>query len=307
MLHQARYFMATANPATLMGIGNGVGSAVMGTSGIVGQAPFISIAGAVMPVLAPLIAFQAISTIMIIAQFKGIHERLDHIEKSISRVIQRSEATFIGEILSASNRIEELEIKFQACNNFTPEMIIRLALIEDKVNPIFERYKFLYQTQEIEKHTTIEDLKFKQNDAYFAVVLSILDLRIDLLRVKLSIQENAGYMKHSAEKLIEKASYYKDLWTEIGANPELIKGEGVAEELRETVEGMNFWEKNMPGWFFGRRRERIEAESEAESLLKHADKLHKDQNGYQQSTNHRRELTAEPNCTATNELDLLAR
>lgn len=33
-------FMATANPATLMSIGNGVGSAVMGTSGIVTQAPF---------------------------------------------------------------------------------------------------------------------------------------------------------------------------------------------------------------------------------------------------------------------------
>lgn len=50
-------FMATANPATLMSIGNGVGSAVMGASGIVSQAPFLPVAGALMPVLAPIIAF----------------------------------------------------------------------------------------------------------------------------------------------------------------------------------------------------------------------------------------------------------
>ena len=53
-------FMATANPATLMQIGNGVGSAVMGSSGIVAQAPFLPVAGALMPVVAPLIAFQAL-------------------------------------------------------------------------------------------------------------------------------------------------------------------------------------------------------------------------------------------------------
>ena len=206
-------FMATANPATLMAIGSGVGSAVMGTGGIgiVAQAPFIPIAGAMMPVLAPLIAFQAINTIMIMAQFKPIHEKLDHIEKSIDRVLKRLEATFIGEIYSVSQRIEEIEINFKACNQFTPEMIIRLALIEDKVSPIFERYKFLYRAQEIEKHATTpadlkEDLNFKQNDAYFAIALSILDLRVDVLRVKLAIQDDAVYMKHSVGKLLEKVS-----------------------------------------------------------------------------------------------------
>ena len=34
-------FMATANPATLMALGSGVGSAVMGAGGIVAQAPFM--------------------------------------------------------------------------------------------------------------------------------------------------------------------------------------------------------------------------------------------------------------------------
>lgn len=38
-------FMATTNPATLMAIGYGVGSAVMGAGGIIGQAPFIALSG----------------------------------------------------------------------------------------------------------------------------------------------------------------------------------------------------------------------------------------------------------------------
>ncbi|GHU18153.1 hypothetical protein FACS1894163_09850 [Spirochaetia bacterium] len=63
-------FMATANPATLMSIGNGIGSAVMGAGGIVAQAPFIPLAGALMPVVAPLIAFQIISTMTIMKEYK---------------------------------------------------------------------------------------------------------------------------------------------------------------------------------------------------------------------------------------------
>jgi uncharacterized protein Yka (UPF0111/DUF47 family) len=267
-------FMATANPSTLMAIGNGVGSAVMGSSGIIAQAPFIPIAGALMPVLAPIIAFQAISTIMIMNQFKGIHEKLDHIEKSINRLIQRSEAIFIGEIFSASNRIEEIEAKFEVCNKFTSEMIIRLALVEDKVNPIFERYKFLYQAQEVNNKATLEDLKFKQNDAYFAIILSILDLRIDLLRLKVDIQENPGYMRHSVERLIEKSSYYNELWTEIGANPKLV--EQVAEDLRIAVEEMNWWHRSIPAWLGGKKKERTQAESKILTLEKHADVLKKE-------------------------------
>ncbi|HMH59087.1 MAG TPA: hypothetical protein VK537_07890, partial [Galbitalea sp.] len=37
-------FMATANPATLMHMGAGVGSAVMGVHGIAAQAPFMAVA-----------------------------------------------------------------------------------------------------------------------------------------------------------------------------------------------------------------------------------------------------------------------
>ena len=44
-------FMATVNPQTLMTIGTGVGSAVMGPAGIVAQAPFVAASTALIPVV----------------------------------------------------------------------------------------------------------------------------------------------------------------------------------------------------------------------------------------------------------------
>ena len=46
-------FLATVNPQTLMTIGTGVGSAVMGSTGIVAQAPFVAASTALIPVVAP--------------------------------------------------------------------------------------------------------------------------------------------------------------------------------------------------------------------------------------------------------------
>jgi hypothetical protein len=264
-------FLATANPTTLMAIGNGVGSAVMGAGGITGHAPFIPLAGGIMPVAAPLLAFQAITTIMLMNEFKSIHEKLNHIEKSINRIVQRSEATLIGEIISASKRIEEIELEFAICNQFTPAMIIRLALVEDKVSPIFERYKFLYEAQSIDKHVTVEDLKFKENDAYFAIILSVLDLRIDFLRLKLAVQDNPGYMKHAVNRLVGKADYYRELWAEINMNPGLINL--AATELREAVEEMNWWHRNVPEWLGGNRSAVTESQEKAARFENDAEKL----------------------------------
>lgn len=264
-------FMATASPSTLMTIGNGVGSAVMGTGGIVGQAPFIPVAGALMPVVVPLIAFQAISTIVIMKQFDGIHKRLNNIEQNVTRIIQQNEATFVGEIISAVNRVEEIEQHFAVSNRFTPEMIIRLSLIEASINPVFERYNCLFQSQAINSEASVKDLQFKQYDAYFAIFLSVLDLRIDLLRLKLAIQEHPGFMRSAAQRLIKKSERYKELWIEIGKTPDAVST--VSTELRQAVDAMDWWSKTMPGWLRGKRGERQQLEEKAEQFSKHAFQL----------------------------------
>lgn len=257
-------FMATANPATLMVIGNGVGSAVMGAGGIVAQAPFLPIAGALMPVAAPLLAFQALSTIMILQQFEGINKKLVNIEKTLNRVLQRNEATFIGEVISAGTRLESIEKEFDVANYFSQDMIIRLALVEDKVNPIFERYKYLYEAQDLDLRLTSEDLGFKQTDASMAIVLSILDMRIDILRTKLTLQENPGFMKGFAEILVEKVERYKKLWTDIENSPKRVAE--ISQSMSQTVNEMNWWQKQMPGWLGGKRKQRKEIENNVKEI-----------------------------------------
>lgn len=263
-------FMATANPATLMTLGSGVGSAVMGAGGgIVAQAPFLPVAGAIMPVAAPLIAFQVLSTIVVMKQFEKVHERLNQIERNISRLLQRSEATFVGEIISATSRLESLEVQFAAANRFTPDMIVRLGLVEDKINPIFERYQFLYRAQGVERKASIEDLEFKRNDAYVAVNLSILDLRVDLLRLKLAIQEDPGIMRLAERQLRDKIEYYKTLWDDICRTPEQVAE--IASDLRASVEEMNWIQRNI-----FKRGVRKEMQGQVSQLELHVDHLVKD-------------------------------
>lgn len=263
-------FMATANPATLMSIGNGVGSAVMGTgvSGIVAQAPFLPVAGALMPVAAPLIAFQAISTIAIMKQFETVNQRLDKIQDTVNTILQRTEATLIGEVISASNRIAEIEQQFSICNQFTSDMIIRLSLLEDKINPIFERYNYLFKNQKIDSNMSPEDLHLKQTDAFMSIITSILDIRIDLLKMKINIQNNPGYMEFAAKNFVDKIDFYHDLWTGIQKNSSEIKE--ISTELKEAVSEMNWWQKNMPAWLLGKRKQRKEYEKKSEEFEKEA-------------------------------------
>ena len=257
-------FMATANPATLMALGNGVGSAVMGATGIIGQAPFIPVAGALMPVAAPLLAFQALSTVTVIQQFKSVNEKLDNLSKAISRVIQRNEATFIGELFSAESRLEILEHELAVTNRFTQEMMFRLGLIENNINPIFERYRYLHSAQIWDKTLQREDVAFNQTDALMAAMLSMLDLRIDVLRLRLTIQENPGYLKDLANRVVEKIDQYQTLWDDIANGP--LKVEEVCTSIDTAVDTMNWWQRSMPAWLLGSRDSRIKMQRQIAEL-----------------------------------------
>jgi hypothetical protein len=288
-------FMATANPATLMTIGNGVGSAVMGAGGIVAQAPFIPIAGAIMPVAAPLIAFQAIATIMILNEFKTVNKKLDDIKSLIERSIERDEATNIGLIFSALNRLDEIEEEYFITKNFNQDMIIRLNLLENSINPLFERYNYLYDSaedtvveeikydgfgekllkvaanpwvtgiwsllakNELENRSKTrlvaeeDDAKYKRRDAYFAIITSILDIRISNLRVKMNMQENPEFIKYSIINFKNKVENYKKIWQKIREDYKKI--ENIANNIHETINSMDWWERNVPSWLGGKRTE----------------------------------------------------
>lgn len=232
-------FMATANPAILKqienGVGsvviessviNGVGSVVLSSFVIIAQARFLSVAKALMPVAASLIAFQALSTTTIMKQFEVVNEKLDKLQDAINSILKRDEVTFAEEIISASNRIDDIENQFSVCHQFTEDMIIRLALLEDKIKPVCERYN--------NSSALSRDLELKRTDAFMAISTSILDIRIESLKMKLCIQNNPSYMESAAKAFAKKIGFYHDLWTEIQSNSSGI--DEVANELKEVLE-----------------------------------------------------------------------
>ena len=74
-------FLATANPATLMTIGAGGGSAVMGPTGIVAAAPFVAARGGLMSVAAPVMLFTTVSSLM-------VSSRLERVQKTLGRLFE---------------------------------------------------------------------------------------------------------------------------------------------------------------------------------------------------------------------------
>lgn len=232
-----KLFIATANPATLMAIKGGVGSAVMGTTGIIGQAPFIAASSAILPVAAPIIAFQAIVAIQKSIEFDKLNEKLDDIKTLIETSIERNEATHIGVIISSFSRIEEIEKQYIISKRFTQDMLIRLSLIENEIFPLLERNNYLYQKNSFHKDITDVDLKFKKLDALMAILTSVLYLRISVLKLKVVIQESPEYLSEAQKDFNKKLDIVKGIWVSISEIPELIQK--LNEEILEDAKKAN--------------------------------------------------------------------
>ncbi len=261
-------YIATASPDHLMKIGNGVGSAILKNGRIIGHAPFVPASNALIPVVAPLMAFQVISTITILDNFNLINQKLDNIQKSIDRIIRRNEATFVGEINSVVNRITDIENRLKINKGFTNDMIIRLALIEDKINSIFERYSYLYSNLKLNNKNvntiSTDDINFKNLDAYMTLITSILDIKVDQLRLKLAIQENPAYAEIASRQFKKKIERYSLLWQNI--KKDISKIHDIHDQIKNTIEHMNWWQKHVPSWLGGKRDNYIELNNKATEL-----------------------------------------
>lgn len=253
-------FMATANPATLMTIGNGVGSAVMGSTGIVRQAAFIPVASS-LPVVAPLLAIQALNTAVMMQQFKQVDQKLDTIQRTLDRAIARIEATHAGELLAASMIVDEVYRQYEIEGAFSNDMIVRLALAERDVRSLASRFR---QLVEARGGTNVEDLGEVQQanyDAHSAMLASFLDLRIAYLRVCLDMQENPKSVNSSTERLKDRIDDAIDFWQHLLERSRVLKDE--IRDLEVRLRDMNWAKRNLPAFFGG---EGVSAERELDHL-----------------------------------------
>ncbi|MFW3579284.1 hypothetical protein ACN9KL_12780 [Vagococcus fluvialis] len=191
----SKLFMATANPELLMKLSSGgVGSAVMESGRIVGQSGFIPVAAS-LPIVAPIIAMQAMNTLVIMEQFKVVNKKLDVIQKELDHILLRQEITSIADLSSAIDVVEELYDQHSTFNNrlLFPRYDYSLSLSRKRRWKVKTRYEIL---DSINENTASE---YKNSDAYFTLLSSLLLLRIKYLRLCLDTQEHPEFIKQSTE------------------------------------------------------------------------------------------------------------
>lgn len=238
------FFMATANPATLMTLGSGVGSAVMGTSGIVGQAAFIPVASS-LPVVAPILAMQALNTAMMMQQFKQVDRKLDTIKRTLDSAIARIEATRVGELFTASRVVDDIYAQYERSGQFSQDMLIRLALAERDIRVLASRFRQLVEARNAADIDELDENRQANYDVHSAMLASFLELRVAHLRVCVDMQENPKSVESSSQQLKETLDDGIAFWEQLQDRSRALKGE--IEELEETLKGMNWAARNMPG------------------------------------------------------------
>lgn len=242
-------FMATANPATLMHIGNGVGSAVMGATGIVTHAPFVAVASS-LPVVGPLMAMQVFTAVIMLEQFKKLDQKLDAIKATLDKAIARAEATHAAELSAASFIVDEIYQQYEEAGSFSQDMLIRLAFAEHDVRRLTERFRYFVETHAVTDVDDMADVRRANFDAHSAMLASCLDLRISYLRVCVDLQENPKSVGASVDRLKGKIGAGIDFWQQLLRRSGTLRE--VIHEREVQLNDMNWVERHLPEFVGGK-------------------------------------------------------
>ncbi|MCY4440623.1 MAG: hypothetical protein OXE53_10510 [Deltaproteobacteria bacterium] len=248
-------FLATANPATLMQIGAGVGSAVVGSGGtIVAQAPFVAASSAILPVVAPVMLFTTLSSMMICARLDQIQGSLDQLAKAVELLLVRHTADDYATLASALGRLRDVSEEFDGSRRFTDDMRTRLALTERDLNVLRHKYAFLLKRpvgSELEANLALSDIEL-------FTAASLADIQIDHLRSKLALQDNPddAYRRFSA--LNSRINDYEKAFRDLLENDSIKE---YREDLQYSVGRMGWWKRNV-----SRRKARMGIEAEIDRI-----------------------------------------
>ena len=197
-------FLATANPATLMTIGSGVGSAVMGPAGIVSQAPFVAASGALMPVVAPVMLFATVSSVMICARLDRAEKTLGRLFEVVERVRRLLGADDYARFETAAERIDEIRSEFEQCRRFASDVPDKLARIDHDVGVLRSKYGRM-MTGAVDSEDAARAAVSDLNRFFLA---SLYDVQIDVLQLYLAIQNDADVVEFRQSRVREKIRVY---------------------------------------------------------------------------------------------------
>ena len=140
-------FIATANPATLMTLGTGVGSAVMGSSGIIAQAPFVAVSSALIPVVAPVVLFMTVASAITGARLDRVQRALGALSESLQRVRHLLEIDDFARFESAAEHLDDVGTQFEHGQRFSPGMKIELISARRDVKWLRRKFGHLVERE----------------------------------------------------------------------------------------------------------------------------------------------------------------
>jgi uncharacterized protein YacL (UPF0231 family) len=232
------FITTAANPAALMQHGSGVLSAVVNpiTGKIAEQAAFIPVASSI-PVIAPLMAMQALSSVVMLQQFSAMDKKLDAIKVSIDKILARQEVTKVAELFAAVYMVDEIYLQYNQTGRFSTDMLIRLALAERDAMILSRRYEMLENSDA--SNSTTND--FANYDTYCTMLASFLNLRVKYLRTSVDVQENPQFVQRSSESFTELLKNNINLWDKLLHKSDKMKYD--IENLTARVENANVLQK----------------------------------------------------------------
>ena len=221
-------FIASAPTSTLMSYGaGGISSIVVDTAGkVVGHAGFIPAAGAIVPVVVPLMAVQALSTVAVLQQLGAMDKKLDAIKGSIDKMLARQEVTKVAELFAAVHIVDEIYLQYDQAGRFSTDMLIRLALAERDTMIMSRRYEMLEDSEAGGSSSN----DFASYDTYCTMLASFLNLRVNYLRTCVDIQENPQFVQRSSESFAMLLKENINLWNKL-----LHKSDKMKSDIEESA------------------------------------------------------------------------
>ena len=190
-------FLATANPATLMTIGAGVGSAVMGPAGIVAHAPFVAAGSALLPVVAPVMLFMTVSSMITAAHLDRIQKTVGALSEVLDRVRHLVETEAFAKFQSATKLLDDVRSQFEHSQRFTEGMKSELVQARSQLSLLHHMYGHL-ANREIRSEN---DARTAVSDINLFFLSSLMDIRADVLRLYLTLQDDPGYAERRQAEL----------------------------------------------------------------------------------------------------------
>ena len=204
-------FLATANPATLMTIGSGLGSAVMGAGGIVAQAPFVAASTALMPVVAPVMLFTTVSSVVMGARLDRVQRSLGRLYEAVEGVRRVLDADDYARFETAAEQIEDIQSEFEARQRFPDDAGAKLALVKNEVKQLRQKYGRLL-TGDIDSEESARSAVSDLNRFFLA---SLHDIQADLLRLYLALQSDPDFVELRQSRLRQKIERYGEDFRQI--------------------------------------------------------------------------------------------